>query len=171
MCLFIPPRLTPPLQKTLTDAIDHLLNCTARWTPRWFNKPKFHILRHLPQHICRFGPAMLFATEAFESFNAVIRIRSVHSNRQAPSRDIARSFARANRTRHLISGGVFLRPGLEGITPSRVAGDWVAAGDMAQELLRPMIKGHVVAEAFGLIFDRPSAVLGTITATISLLDV
>ncbi|KIK11230.1 hypothetical protein PISMIDRAFT_19713 [Pisolithus microcarpus 441] len=35
----------------LQAAIDHFLNCTARWTPRWFNKPKFHILRHLPDHI------------------------------------------------------------------------------------------------------------------------
>ncbi|KAI6014952.1 hypothetical protein EDC04DRAFT_2903843 [Pisolithus marmoratus] len=35
----------------LEVAIDHFLNCTARWTPQWFNKPKFHILRHLPDHI------------------------------------------------------------------------------------------------------------------------
>ena len=51
---------------------------------------------------------MLFATEAFESFNAVIRAKSVHSNRQAPSRDIALAFAQGNRIRHLLSGGYFL---------------------------------------------------------------
>ena len=51
---------------------------------------------------------MLFATEAFESFNAVIRAKSVHSNRQAPSRDIAMAFAEGNRIRHLLSGGYFL---------------------------------------------------------------
>jgi hypothetical protein len=51
---------------------------------------------------------MLFATEAFESFNAVIRAKSVHSNRQAPSRDIAMAFAQGNRIRHLLSGGYFL---------------------------------------------------------------
>ncbi|KII83172.1 hypothetical protein PLICRDRAFT_66300, partial [Plicaturopsis crispa FD-325 SS-3] len=45
------------------SAIDHLLDCTCRLTPRWFNKPKFHILLHLPDHIRRFGPAILFATE------------------------------------------------------------------------------------------------------------
>ncbi|KAJ2966144.1 hypothetical protein NUW54_g13893 [Trametes sanguinea] len=60
------------------------------------------------EHIRRFGPAGLFATEAFESFNAVIRAKSVHSNRQAPSRDIARAFAQANRIRHLLSGGLFM---------------------------------------------------------------
>ncbi|KAH9009334.1 hypothetical protein EDB84DRAFT_1446325, partial [Lactarius hengduanensis] len=43
--------------KTLDDYIDRLeiaindfLMRTAKWTPRWFNKPKFHILLHLPTH-------------------------------------------------------------------------------------------------------------------------
>ena len=52
--------------------IQDFLAHTARWTPCWFNKPKFHILLHLVEHIDWFGPAALFATEAFESFNAVI---------------------------------------------------------------------------------------------------
>ena len=102
--------MTFACQRRLQQAIDYFLDCTARWTPRWFNKPKFHILRHLVAHIRRFGPAILFATEAFESFNAVIRAKSVHSNHQAPSRDIARGFARANRTRHLLSGGAIHVP-------------------------------------------------------------
>jgi hypothetical protein len=84
------------------------LNSTAKWTTQWFNKPKFHLLVHLVDHIRDFGPASLFATEAFESFNANIRLKSVHSNRQAPSRDIARAFAQLNRLRHLMSGGWFL---------------------------------------------------------------
>ncbi|OSD04147.1 hypothetical protein PYCCODRAFT_1364884 [Trametes coccinea BRFM310] len=94
--------------ETLEKEIRHFLLCTARWTVRWFNKPKFHIILHLVEHVRRFGPAGLFATEAFESFNAVIRAKSVHSNRQAPSRDIARAFGQANRVRHLLSGGLFL---------------------------------------------------------------
>ncbi|KAJ3509457.1 hypothetical protein NLJ89_g5213 [Agrocybe chaxingu] len=94
--------------KVLEMEIDAFLLRTARWTTQWFNKPKFHLLLHLPDHIRRFGPAILFATEAFESFNAVIRAKSVHSNRQAPSRDIAQAFAQGNRVRHLFSGGYFL---------------------------------------------------------------
>ena len=78
-----------------------------KWTTRWFNKPKFHIFIHLTEHIRRFGPAILFATEAFESFNAIIRAKSVHSNRHAPSRDITLAFAQSNRIRHLLSGGQF----------------------------------------------------------------
>ncbi|KAI0718618.1 hypothetical protein C8T65DRAFT_737260 [Cerioporus squamosus] len=54
----------------LKEAIDTFLDVTCKLTPRWFNKPKFHILLHLPDHIQRFRPAMLFATEGFESFNA-----------------------------------------------------------------------------------------------------
>ncbi|KAJ6616937.1 hypothetical protein B0H10DRAFT_1798409, partial [Mycena sp. CBHHK59/15] len=91
----------------LERAIDHFLDCTCRLTLNWFNKPKFHIILHLPAHIRRFGPAMLFATEGFESFNAIIRACSVHSNRHAPSRDIATRMARGNRLRHLLSGGFF----------------------------------------------------------------
>ncbi|KAF7333089.1 hypothetical protein MVEN_02374000 [Mycena venus] len=101
----------------LTAEINHFLACAARWTTRWFNKPKFHILLHLPEHVRRFGPAILFATEAFESFNAVIRAKSVHSNRHAPSRDIARAFAQGNRIRHLLSGGLFMQPSLVAVAP------------------------------------------------------
>lgn len=93
----------------ITSAIVLFLDCTCRVTPCWFNKPKFHIILHLPEHIRRFGPAMLFATEGFESFNAIIRSASIHSNRHAPSRDIAQRMAKGNRVRHLLSGGQFLR--------------------------------------------------------------
>ncbi|KAA1138282.1 hypothetical protein PGTUg99_028945 [Puccinia graminis f. sp. tritici] len=48
---------------------------------QWVNKPKFHMLKHLVEAIARFGPACLFATEKFESFNSVLRHASVHSNR------------------------------------------------------------------------------------------
>ncbi|THH18949.1 hypothetical protein EUX98_g8870 [Antrodiella citrinella] len=65
--------------RQLTVAVKNFLAATARWTP-----------------------------QAFESFNAVIRAQSVHSNRQAPSFDIAKAFAHGNRIRHLLSGG-FIR--------------------------------------------------------------
>ncbi|KAI0639900.1 hypothetical protein C8Q77DRAFT_1045284 [Trametes polyzona] len=109
----------------LKKEIDYFLLTTARWSVRWFNKPKFHIILHLVEHVRRFGPAGLFATEAFESFNAVIRAKSVHSNRQAPSRDIARAFAQSNRIRHLLSGGFFMydssstaSSSMDGLSPS-----------------------------------------------------
>ncbi|KAF8513043.1 hypothetical protein JB92DRAFT_3143549 [Gautieria morchelliformis] len=57
----------------LRSRIQHFMDCILEWTPRWFNKPKFHLLLHLPEHILAYGPAILFATESFESFNAVIQ--------------------------------------------------------------------------------------------------
>ncbi|TEB26579.1 hypothetical protein FA13DRAFT_1888971, partial [Coprinellus micaceus] len=92
----------------LRAGINTFLLATTEWTPRWFNKPKFHIILHLPDHIERLGPAILFATESFESYNSPIRSLSINSNRQAPSRDIAVGFAASGRLRHLLSGGKFL---------------------------------------------------------------
>lgn len=79
---------------------------TAKWTGSWFQKPKFHLLVHLPDHIRRFGPPITFATETFESYNAVIRGASIHSNRGAPSQDIGANFAHWNRIRHWAAGGL-----------------------------------------------------------------
>ncbi|OAV92536.1 hypothetical protein PTTG_07907 [Puccinia triticina 1-1 BBBD Race 1] len=73
---------------------------------RWANKPKFHHILHLPKSIRRYGPASLFATEKFESFNGVIRNASIHSNRQSPSRDIATCFNNFNIIRLLLSGAI-----------------------------------------------------------------
>nr|GAT49519.1 predicted protein [Mycena chlorophos] len=54
---------------------------------------------------------MLFATEGFESYNAIIRACSIHSNRHAPSRDIAWQMAKSNRVRHLLNGGSCVKKG------------------------------------------------------------
>ncbi|EGO31054.1 hypothetical protein SERLADRAFT_364786 [Serpula lacrymans var. lacrymans S7.9] len=92
----------------LTKEIEYFLLYSAQWTCCWFNKPKFHIFVHLVQHIRCFGPAILFAIEVFELFNAVIWAKSIHSNQHAPSRDLARAFAQGNRIRHHLSGGKFV---------------------------------------------------------------
>ncbi|CAK5277165.1 unnamed protein product [Mycena citricolor] len=137
----------------LTREIDHFLSCAARWTNRWFNKPKFHILLHLPAHIRRFGPAILFATEAFESFNAIIRSKSVHSNRHAPSRDIAAGFAQGNRVRHLLSGGLFRSNPSQ--TSNSSQGDWISAGPGPLALVE-----GTVASYLGLAEDKGRKVGG-----------
>ncbi|CDO70741.1 hypothetical protein BN946_scf184798.g56 [Trametes cinnabarina] len=92
-------------EERLTFAIDDFLAATALWSIRWFNKTKFHLFVHLREHIEHFGPAILAATESFESFNLVIRLRSVNSNKHAPSLDISRSFSHLHAVRHLVSGG------------------------------------------------------------------
>ncbi|KAI5990253.1 hypothetical protein EDD15DRAFT_2453804 [Pisolithus albus] len=150
---------------TLQAAIDHFLNCTARWTPRWFNKPKFHIIHHLPDHIRRFGPAILFATEGFESYNAVIRDHSIHSNRQAPSRDIAHGMARGHRIRHLLSGGTFSARGHVNteLPYSDDERDWLVPGPGVKSLFSissPSIR-NVVADFFGLDDDTVTSEPGS----------
>ncbi|KAI5899310.1 uncharacterized protein SCHCODRAFT_02482378 [Schizophyllum commune H4-8] len=113
LCRLTPLALRPELKSLeaylirLEHSIDDFLACTALWSKSWFNKPKFHLILHLPRHIRRFGPAILFATESFESYNAVIRLRSVHSNRHAPSHDIAMQFSHLHAVRHLLSGGIY----------------------------------------------------------------
>ena len=150
-------------QKQLEAAIQDFLAHTARWTPRWFNKSKFHILLHLVEHVDQFGPAALFATEAFESFNAVIRAKSIHSNRQSPSRDIAKGFAHGNRIRHTLSGAhIHIRSShsklenqikklIERPPPGALnvgeAGTWWPAGIAPLELVR---KPNIITDYLGM---------------------
>ncbi|KAK7684300.1 hypothetical protein QCA50_012624 [Cerrena zonata] len=94
----------------LERSIEDFLLATAIWNPQWFNKPKFHIILHILQHVRRFGPAILFATEGFESYNFIIRLRSILSNRHAPSVDIANAMSFMHAVRHLVSGGYIHDP-------------------------------------------------------------
>ncbi|KAI0644697.1 hypothetical protein C8Q79DRAFT_912903 [Trametes meyenii] len=95
--------------KTLRKAIDDVIDFAAQLSPSLItDKNKFHILSHLPDHVLRHGPALLFSTERYESFNHIFRLCSIHSNRQAPSRDIAVTFANQDRCRHMVSGGFWL---------------------------------------------------------------
>lgn len=93
-------------QSDLRTAIQDVQDYAAALSPGLLTlKNKFHVLSHLPDHILRFGPALLFSTERYESFNHIFRLCSIHSNRQAPSRDIATTFANQDRCRHIMTGG------------------------------------------------------------------
>ena len=89
------------LEKHISNFLYWIMRSSAQWT----NKPKFHIIVHLPGSIRRFGPAPLFSTEKFESYNGVLRNASIHSNRLAPGRDIAIKFANYLALCFLASGG------------------------------------------------------------------
>ncbi|KAA1094188.1 hypothetical protein PGT21_012514 [Puccinia graminis f. sp. tritici] len=93
-------------QIELKKHIQIFMSRLIKFTAQWINKPKFHMLFHLPQSIERFATAPLCSTEKFESFNGVLRNVSTHSNKQAPGRDIANSFANYQCLRFLLSGGV-----------------------------------------------------------------
>jgi hypothetical protein len=74
-------------------------------------KTKFHFLVHSPADADRFGPLLYNATERFESFNSIVRTALIHSNRQAPSRDAARTFAGFDRIKHIFGGGYWYDSG------------------------------------------------------------
>ncbi|KAH9807661.1 hypothetical protein DFH28DRAFT_1138529 [Melampsora americana] len=74
---------------------------------KWVNKPKFHMLVHLKECIQRFGPAILYASEKFESFNFSLRNASVHSNKGSPGKDIGNNFNNQVLLRILLSGSSF----------------------------------------------------------------
>jgi hypothetical protein len=65
----------------LRKHIDIFLCLLVDRMAQWVNKPKFHILKHLPDCIESLGCASLFETKQFESFNSVLWTASVHSNR------------------------------------------------------------------------------------------
>ncbi|EUC62448.1 hypothetical protein RSOL_420510, partial [Rhizoctonia solani AG-3 Rhs1AP] len=105
--------------------INDFLLAAARCSPSIIVlKPKFHFLVHLPMYIQRFGPAILFSTERFESFHGVFRAGSVHSNRRAPSRDIAEYFVGLDRLKHICSGGYW-----------REGSSWVRASSFVREFM------------------------------------
>ncbi|KAA1110414.1 hypothetical protein PGT21_020875 [Puccinia graminis f. sp. tritici] len=85
--------------------INIFLHNMIKSSAQWVNKPKLHMLLHLPDSIRRFGPASLFSTEKFESYNGVLRNASVHSNKLAPGRDLATSFDNFACIRSALGGG------------------------------------------------------------------
>lgn len=107
-------------QAKLPHAINNFLTLSALCAPSILvTKVKFHFLVHLPAYIRRFGPAILFSTERYKSFNHVFRLSSIHSNRQAPSRDTCQSFADQDIVKHIVTGGYWYDEGVK---------RWVHAG-------------------------------------------
>ncbi|KAJ6484648.1 hypothetical protein C8R45DRAFT_1147453 [Mycena sanguinolenta] len=123
------PNLTSYLTK-LQGAVDDFLAATALWNTQWFNKPKFHIL----------------------SYNYVIRARSVHSNRQAPSLDIGQAFSHMHAVRHLISGGWIV------LDPSKIRSPEVRQAGSA---VRNLVKDPVFVQSMGMaeFFSSTQAVI------------
>ena len=97
-------------------------------------KSKLHLLVHLPEDICRTGPAIRKSVETFESYNGVFRLCAILSNRQAVSRDIARKFLSMDCTKHLLCGGFY-----------SVGDKFVQAGEAVRRLLhdQPVIQRHL----------------------------
>ncbi|KAF8524727.1 hypothetical protein JB92DRAFT_2703097 [Gautieria morchelliformis] len=99
---------------------------------RILEKGKLHILAHLVEDVERFGPAIRYATEVFESFNHVFRMCSVLSNHQSPGQDIARKCASLERVKHILSSSFWLTKD----------GEWVQAAPQ----VRGIVKRHSIIQ-------------------------
>ncbi|EIW76342.1 hypothetical protein CONPUDRAFT_158364 [Coniophora puteana RWD-64-598 SS2] len=114
----------------LTRSIHDFLNITCKCAPSIIiSKGKYHFLVHLPAYIRRFGPAIIFSTERYESFNHVFRLSCIFSNRQAPSRDSCTAFALQDVVKHLATGGFFY---------DKPRKQWIQAG----QFVRTYLKDH-----------------------------
>jgi hypothetical protein len=89
-------------------------------------KIKLHLLEHVVKDAEEFGPMVGAATEVFESYNGVFRPCSVHSNRLAPSRDIAFQLGDQEGLKHRLTGGWW---------PDGPEGEWSCAGTGVRCLL------------------------------------
>ncbi|KAJ7144573.1 hypothetical protein C8R44DRAFT_602437 [Mycena epipterygia] len=93
-------------QADIKILIANVLDIWALIDPNRINvKLKLHVLPHAVDDIRRFGPAILYATEGFECWNAIFRLSSILSNHLAPSHDIAVTLADMERFKHQVSGG------------------------------------------------------------------
>ncbi|KAI0750509.1 hypothetical protein C8Q74DRAFT_1211986 [Fomes fomentarius] len=138
---------------TLRTATEEVLNFAAALSPGLLTeKNKFHILLHLADHVEWFGPALIFSTERYEAFNHIFRLCSIHSNWQAPSRDIAITFAHQARCRHMVTGGYWL---------DKSTAEWVRAGD---GVLQHMRNHSLDARLLGISHEQPLKV-GTMHLT------
>jgi len=94
------------IQADLEVLIANVLDIWAKIDAnRIIDKMKLHVLTHLPEDIRRFGPAGLYIVEGFEGWNRIWRLCSILSNHHSPSRDIAIKLCKAERIKHLLSGG------------------------------------------------------------------
>ncbi|XP_064407340.1 uncharacterized protein LOC135352102 isoform X2 [Halichondria panicea] len=83
------------------------VDLVKEYNPQMLKKMKVHLLLHLVDDLCDFGPTAAFNTERCEAFNSLMREQKIFSNRRAPSRDIAVSFSTLEALRFVCSSGYY----------------------------------------------------------------
>ncbi|KAI8918960.1 hypothetical protein DFJ77DRAFT_427413 [Powellomyces hirtus] len=90
----------------LKAATNAFFAAVANFSIQVFKKTKYHIFCYLVQDVRRFGLPRHYHMETSERFNHAIRRQSVHSNRQAPSLNIASGFSLLATMRHVVLAGI-----------------------------------------------------------------
>ncbi|RPA94949.1 hypothetical protein L873DRAFT_1610469, partial [Choiromyces venosus 120613-1] len=73
-------------------------------------KPKYHLLCHTAFWIERYGVLSNTHVEDEERMNSSVRSNLEHSDRQAPSKDLAYCLANAQGLRFVALGGIWVDP-------------------------------------------------------------
>ena len=93
-------------QVELRSAITRLWFAMAKLDPlRLTRRLKLHLLVHLSDQVKDYGPLKNIATERYESYNAIQRQAAMHTNRSAPSKDVATRLETQELVVHCSSGG------------------------------------------------------------------
>ncbi|KAL9933878.1 hypothetical protein V8E36_006960 [Tilletia maclaganii] len=93
-------------QVELRSAITRLWFAMAKLDPlRLTRRLKLHLLVHLSDQVKDYGPLKNIATERYESYNAIQRQAAMHTNRSAPSKDVATRLETQELVVHWSSGG------------------------------------------------------------------
>ncbi|RPA92331.1 hypothetical protein L873DRAFT_1602832, partial [Choiromyces venosus 120613-1] len=79
-------------------------------------KPKYHLLCHAALWVECYGVLANMHVEDEERMNSSIRSNLEHSNRQAPSRDLAYRFATASGLKFIARGGAWIDPDTKQLT-------------------------------------------------------
>lgn len=90
-------------QQTCQDFVDAVKHSM----PELLHKQKVHYFLHLVQSMIDYGPSSAFSAERCESFNSFVRLQNIFSNKQAPSRDIAKHFSVLEHLRYICQGGYY----------------------------------------------------------------
>lgn len=93
------------LTRAISDLDDALAGgATDKGSSRLGNKPKLHLLHHLPEDIARFATAIHFGTEKDKRSNKFIRKHILHTKRKLPSPDVLALFGQQFMFRQIVDG-------------------------------------------------------------------
>jgi hypothetical protein len=123
------------LQKNLDRALLHAYAACAKMQPtQMVAGVKWHLLAHLRNFVCRFGPALGFNEERYERYHSIVCDASLLSNRQAPSRDIGRRMELQETLKHIVSGGSFSGKDGTVLSASKPIQDFMKDSPLFQQL-------------------------------------
>ena len=106
------------------ESCQQFMSCISSYMPEYSKRLKSHLVLHLVDHMCDFGPTDCYNTErynifshdcnniimlyfSYEAFNGLMRAQIIFGNRHSPSKDICQNFAVLQYLRFICCGGYY----------------------------------------------------------------